>query len=68
MLSIQGLEIRYPIRRAFLTTMTPLEGKAAADGWLDILSSEGYDIIAYIEEEQAVHASQRLLTCPRGGK
>lgn len=48
--------------------MTPLEGKAAADRWLDILSSEGYDIIAYIEEEQAVHASQRLITCPRGDK
>ena len=53
-----------PLDELFLTNKTPFEGKAAADQWLAFLSCEGYDVKAYIEEEQALHAAQMQLTYP----
>ncbi len=58
------LEHGTPIDALFSDTMTPFEGKAAADQWLALLSSEGYEVKAYIEEEQALHAAQMQLTYP----
>ena len=50
------MEYGTPLDELFGYTKIPFEGKAAADGWLDILSSEGYNIESYLEEEQALHA------------
>ena len=53
-----------PLDELFWKTETPFEGEAAGDRWLQILSSEGFDVMAYLEEEQALHASQMQLTYP----
>ena len=53
-----------PLDELFSLTETPFEGKAAADGWMSILSSEGYNISSYLEEEQALHAAQMYFTAP----
>ena len=58
------LEYGTPLDELFGRTKTPFEGKAAADRWLDILSSEGYNIQSYLEEEQALHAAQMHFTVP----
>ena len=36
--------------------------RASADAWLQILSSEGFDVQAYLKEEVAIHAAQTQLT------
>lgn len=51
-----------PLDQLFSVNKSPVQGKAAADGWLDILSSEGHDIVASLEAESAVHASQMQLS------
>lgn len=51
-----------PLDELFAKTRTPFEGEAAAKGWLQILSSEGYDVGSYLEGEQALHAAQMQLT------
>lgn len=51
-----------PLDELFGLTMTPFEGEAAAARWLQVLSSEGYDVMAYLEEEQALHAAQMQST------
>ncbi|CAD6581412.1 MAG: hypothetical protein ASARMPRED_000606 [Alectoria sarmentosa] len=53
-----------PLDELFAKTETPFEGEAAAKGWLQILSSEGYDVGSYLEEEQALHAAQMQISCP----
>lgn len=53
-----------PLDELFRFTKTPFEGEAAAARWLRVLSSEGYDVMAYLEEEQALHAAQMQLTRP----
>ena len=58
------LEFGTPLDELFSTTKTPFEGDAAADRWLQVLSSEGYDVVAYLEEESALHAEQMSLTYP----
>ena len=57
-----------PLDELFSLTETSFEGKAAADGWMSILSSEGYDVQSYLEEEQALHAAQMHLTVPSESK
>ena len=61
-------EYASPLDELFGNTETPFEGKAAADGWLDILSSEGRDVVFYLERESALHASQMQLTQPSLGR
>ena len=53
-----------PLDELFAKTQTPFGGEAAANGWLQILSSEGYDVGSYLEGEQALHAAQMQLTGP----
>lgn len=53
-----------PLDELFSKTETPFEGAVAADRWLQILSSEGYDVVTYLEKEQALHAAQMQLTYP----
>ena len=62
------LEKGSPLDELFGNTETPFEGKAAADGWLDIISSEGRDIVVYLERESALHASQMQLTSSSSGR
>ena len=53
-----------PLDELFSRTHTPFEGEAAAERWLQLLSSEGYDVKAYLELEEALHAEQMQLTYP----
>ncbi len=53
-----------PLDELFRCSKTPFEGSEAASDWLQILSSEGFDIQAYIKEEAALHARQQHLTYP----
>lgn len=48
----------------FVYTRTPFEGEAAAHHWLQVLSSEGFDLVAYLEKEFALHAEQMQLIRP----
>ena len=45
-------------------TSTPFEGETAANHWLQVLSSEGFDLVAYLEKEFALHAEQMQLIRP----
>lgn len=56
-----------PLDELFLPTNTPLEGEEVAARWLQVLSSQGYDVEAYLQEESALHAQQMQLTLPSGG-
>ena len=58
------LEYGTPLDDLFSYTETPFEGEEAADRWLQILSSEGHDVTAYLEEESKLHAAQEQLTFP----
>lgn len=53
-----------PLDELFLETDTPSEGEAIANRWLQILSSEGYDVVAYLKEEFALHVQQMQLIIP----
>ena len=53
-----------PLDELFARTGTPFEGEVAADRWLQILSSEGYDVVAYLDEECALHAQQMQISYP----
>lgn len=53
-----------PLDELFMETLDPLEGQAAADGWLQILASEGHDILAYLKTESALHVKPIQLTHP----
>ena len=55
-----------PLDELFRFTETPFEGEAAAHRWLRLLSGEGYDVRAYLEEESALHAEQMQLTIHSG--
>ena len=39
----------------FRFIIDPLEGQEVANGWLQILASEGHDILVYLETESALH-------------
>ncbi len=62
------LEYGTPLDELFRYTKTPFEGEAAADRWLQILLSEGYDVMDYLQEELALHAQQMQLTYPHDGR
>ena len=51
-----------PLDELFTYTIDPLEGQVAANGWLQILASEGYNILAYLEIESDLHARLMQLT------
>ena len=53
-----------PLDEMFTHTNTPAESRAVADGWLQILRSEGYDISAYIEKEIELHCTRPQFTFP----
>ena len=53
-----------PLDELLRETSTPFEGEAAANRWLGLLSSEGYDVRAYLEQEADLHAEQMQLTSP----
>lgn len=53
-----------PLDELFKYTIEPLEGQAAANGWLQILASEGYNILAYLEKESDCHPGPMQLTIP----
>ena len=53
-----------PLDELFKYTIDPLEGQLAANGWLQILASEGYNILAYLETESDLHARPMQLTIP----
>ena len=53
-----------PLDELFMYTLDPLEGERAANGWLQILASEGHDILAYLETESALHLRPIQLTHP----
>ena len=40
----------------FWSTWTPLEAEEAGSSWLQLLSSEGYDVVCYLEREMALYA------------
>ena len=48
----------------FLETETPFEAESMAHGWLQILSSEGKDVFAYLEREKELHSRQGQITMP----
>ena len=58
------LDYGTPLDELFAWTMTPFEGEAIAHRWLQVLSSEGFDLVAYLEEELALHAEQMQLIRP----
>ncbi len=53
-----------PLDELFMYTLDPSEGQAAANGWLQILASEGHDISVYLETESALHTRPMQLTYP----
>lgn len=53
-----------PLDEVFTFTDTPAEARAVAKGWLQILRSESYDVVAYIEKESDVHYTQPQTTFP----
>ena len=53
-----------PLDELFLYTMDSFEGQVAANGWLQVLASEGYDVSAYLETESALHPRPMQLTHP----
>ena len=51
-----------PLDELFTYTQTAWEAKAAANAWLRILSTEGYDVLTYLENEKSLHATQPPIT------
>ena len=58
------LEYGTPLDDLFVFAKTPFEGEAIAHRWLRVLSSEGFDLVAYLEEEFALHAEQMQFIRP----
>lgn len=54
-----------PLDELFALTTTADEAKNAADAWLHILSTEGIDILTYLDKEKALHATRPMFTCPQ---
>lgn len=53
-----------PLDELFAVTETAGEAKDAADAWLQILSTEGIDVLTYLEKEKALHETQSMFTYP----
>ena len=54
-----------PLDELFTYTKTAGEAQDAADAWIQILSTEGVDVLAYLEKEVALHATHPMFTCPQ---
>lgn len=52
-----------PLDELFTYTRTAGEAQDAVATWLQILSTEGVDVSAYLEKEVALHATQPMFTC-----
>ena len=52
-----------PLDELFRYTQTPFEARSIADAWLDILSDEGYDVVAYLHREMKEHSAPLHQTC-----
>ena len=46
-------------------TSTPFEAEAVGQSWLHLLSSENFDVVAYLEREVALHAPDQRLFLSR---
>jgi len=53
-----------PLDELFTFTQKTFEGSDAANDWLQMPSSEGYNVQAYLKEERILHAGQQQLTYP----
>ena len=53
-----------PLDELFIYTLGPFEGQVAANGWLQILASDGHDVSTYLERESALHKRPMQLTHP----
>lgn len=56
-----------PLDELFTCIGTVDEAQDAADAWLQILSTEGKDILTYLEKEKALHATSPMFTFHRFG-
>ena len=57
-----------PLDELLAHTRTPFDAKEVADAWLRILSTEGYNIVAYLKREFVEHmACQQLIPTVLGG-
>ena len=55
---------RTPLHELLIYTATPLEAQTAGDAWLDLLTSEGCDVKAYLDRERSEHeAEEQLILC-----
>ena len=54
-----------PLDELFKYTRAADQAKDVADAWLRILSTEGKDVLTYLEKEKALHATRPMFTCPR---
>lgn len=64
MLPCRVLEYGTPLDELFAWTWTPFEGEAIVRRWLQVLSSEGFDLGAYLEKEFALHEEQMQFIRP----
>lgn len=55
-----------PLDELFKETVSPYGAETAAQNWLSILRSEGVDVVAYLANEFASHATQQQLTYSGG--
>lgn len=53
-----------PLDELFAWSQTPFEASDVANGWLQMLSDEGYDVLAYLETERDMHLGQQQLSYP----
>lgn len=53
-----------PLDGMFQAAVDPFEAIDMGDAWLDILSSEGYDVRAYLEKERILHRPSSQLIRP----
>ena len=51
-----------PLDHLLIHTSHPSDGNLVAKDWLTILEEEGYDIIAYLQKEIALHSAQEMFT------
>jgi len=53
-----------PLDQLLGLTKTPFDGHVEAQRWLRLLDSEDYDVRAYLEKEEALHASHCFVVLP----
>ena len=57
-----------PLDELFMWTDSPNHGDEVAFAWLQMLADEGFDVLAYLRTEQALHDIQEGFTYPSLGK